>query len=108
MRVVTSKGHKYTRYDFQVRIGTTWRTVAELQRNPFDFMKGAPQFLLYFLEYGVANAENYGNYSVGLYDNDYITMQEAIERATPIVQKKLYKIASGIMDGLKMESEGNG
>jgi len=101
-----NKRQEYTNRFFQIKIGTTWRTVAELVRNPFDVIKGSPKFDLYFLDYGVAHAGNYGNDSVGIYSDDwYMTIEEAVKVATPIVQKKLYKIATGIMDGLNVESD---
>lgn len=34
-----------------------------------------------------------------------IFADDAIEWATPVVQKKLYKIADGIMSDLRLESE---
>ena len=95
----------YSKAKYQIKIGTTWRTIALLQSNLFSFLKGTPKYEIYFLEYGEEHSKWFGNDAIGLYSNDYMTMTDAIEKATPIIQKKLYKLADGILSDLQMEED---
>lgn len=98
MRLISEQ---YNKVEYQIQIGNTWRTIALLQANPFSFVKGAPKYEVYFLEYGEEDTDWHWSRPIGLYSNVYMPRSEAIEKATRIIQKKLYKLADGILSGLQ-------
>ena len=101
----------YDRIIFQVKIKNRYVTVATLQR----WLIGYGKYELYFSYYGDEyNASMYacscfnGNVSFTIKQKPYETRAEMIERVANIVRKKLYQIADGILNDIKVtDSEGS-
>ena len=101
----------YDRIIFQVKIKNRYVTVATLQ----PWLIGFGKYELYFSYYGDEyNAGMYacscfnGNVSFTIEQKPYETYFEMIERVSNIVRKKLYQIADGILNDIKVtESEGS-
>ena len=100
----------YDRTEFQIKIKNRYVTVATLQR----WLIGE-KYELYFSYYGDEyNAGLYacsrfnGNVSFTIKQKPYETRAEMIERVSNIVRKKLYQIADGILNDIKVtDSEGS-
>ena len=102
---------RYDRIKFQVKIKNKYVTVATLQ----SWLLGWGKYELYFSYYGDEyNAGLYacsrfnGNVSFTIEQKLYETRAEMIERVANIVRKKLYQIADGILNDIKVtDSEGS-
>ena len=90
----------YGKFRYQIKINGKWDTVAELQSNPFSFLRGAPDWELYFNQYGEKNSANNGNNMIGLYGDN---LWDIVEKADKMVAKRLYKLADNILDALRAE-----
>ena len=101
----------YRKIKFQVKIKNRYVTVATLQQ----WLLGWEKYELFFYYYGDEyNAGLYacsrfnGNVSFRIEQKPYETRAEMIERVANIVRKKLYQIADGILNDIKVtDSEGS-
>lgn len=101
----------YDKTEFQVKIKNRYVTVATLNR----WLIGYGKYELFFSYYGDEyNAGMYecsrfnGNVSFTIKQKPHETYCEMIERVSNIVRKKLYQIADGILNDIKVtDSEGS-
>ena len=101
----------YDNIKFQVKIRNKYVTVATLQA----WLIGYGRYELYFSYYGDEyNSGTYqcshfnGNVSFTIKQKQDETRDEMLERVANIVRKKLYQIADGILNDIKVtDSEGS-
>lgn len=103
MKIVEQK----LNYDFQIKIGNSYVTVAKLQ--PWFISKYFRKYNLYFYYYGAefeegTYARNHfnGNVSITVWQQEDERFCDFMNRVKKIIRKKLYVIGNSILEDLKM------
>ena len=106
MKIVQNKLY----YDFRIKIGSDYITVARLQ--PWLFSKHNHKYNLYFYYYGAEYEEGTyacchrnGNEKIMVYEQEDELHKEFLKRVTRIISKKLYAIGSSILEEIKYIEE---